>query len=153
MNKKLIRAAALALVVCLLLAAFAGCGSSSKRGVEQLLGDFERACRKLDVEAMLSCINPDVAEPILNIMKILGIDDTEETLDKIVAFLGFFGDAGDSAEELISSIKIEPEKYEFNDGEDECSVTAKVSCGDESETVIIECIEKDGSWYISGFDD
>ncbi len=149
MNKKLIRAAALMLAI-VLLAAIAGCGD--KRGVEQLLDDFESACRSLDIEAMLGCVDPDIAEPVLNLMKIFGIDDTAGTLDEIAGILGFFGDTGDSAEELISSIKIEPGKYEFNDDGSECSVTAKISCGDESGTVIIECIEDKGSWYISGFD-
>lgn len=149
-------AAVLAAVV--LMSVLTGCSLfdglfGGKRNVEQLINDFESACRKLDAEAMLDCIEPDTAKPIRNIMKLFGVEDTAEIFEDLVALLGLFGDAGESAEELIGSIKIEPKEYDFNEDNDRCSVTAEFSCGGESAVVIIKCVEEDGKWYISDIEE
>lgn len=152
------RAFAVVLAAAVLMSMLTGCSIfdslfGGKRDVEQLISEFESACRKLDAEAMLDCIEPDTAKPIRSIMKLFGIDDTAEIFENLVALLGLFGDAGESAEELIGSIKIEPKEYDFNEDNDMCSVTAEFSCGGETATVIIRCVEEDGTWYISGIDE
>lgn len=148
MRQKTIRLAALAAAAVLTLCLLSGCASS---GVKNTLSRFEAACQNLDMEEMLACVDPTVSGPILSAMELLGIEDTSDTLDRLVAALGLFGDAGQRTEELLQSIRITPRSYDFNSAKDSCTVDADFSWdGSEAQPVTIRMVLKEDVWYISG---
>lgn len=145
------RAVTVLLAAAMLLAMLAGCGAKS--GVNQTVEEFEKACQALDARAMLACMNPTVAEPILAVMDLFGIGDTDDMLETLTGALNLFGDAGDKTEEWLKTVKITPKSYEFNSDKDRCTVLATLSYGGEGErTVTIDLILKEDIWYISDFD-
>lgn len=147
MKKKILRSAAALLLAAVMLTLMSGC---EKTDVKSTISKFESSCQALDVKGMLECVNPTISKPVLAAMELLGVGDTSDTLDKLVDILGIFGEAGQTTEEFIQSIKIEPSDYDFNDEKDECTVTATLSYGDgESKTITIQMILNDDVWYIS----
>lgn len=147
MKKSICRGAAVILMAAMMLTLLTGCAKSK---VKNAISEFESACQSLDVVGMLECINPTVSKPILDAMNLLGIEDTSKLLDELVGILNLFEGAGEATEELVQSIKIEPVSYEFNDSSDRCTVTARLSCGEDStEDITIELVLKDEVWYIS----
>ena len=86
-------------------------------------------------------------------MDLLGVEDTSGVLEELVGILGIFEGAGEKTEEFIQSIKIDPQKYEFNSDKDKCTVLAELSYGEEeAKTITIDLVLKDEVWYISDLD-
>lgn len=151
MKKTLKRAAAVVVLAAMMLTLLTGCGAKS--GVKATISNFEDACHALDVRAMLECVNPTVAKPILTAMNLFGIGDTSGTLEELVGVLGIFEGAGDKTEEFVQSIQIKANEFEFNSDKSKCSVSAELSYGeDKTEEITINFVLKDEVWYISGID-
>lgn len=59
------------LVICMLVTG--GCGAATITGASDIVtvvSNFEYSCRNLDLDGMLQCINPDVADPVKFILDI-----------------------------------------------------------------------------------
>lgn len=149
MKKIMRRWIAVILTVVAMMTLLVGCGAKNK--VKATISGFESSCQALDVRGMLACVNPTISNPILNAMDLFGVEDTSGTLEQIVGALNLFGDVGQTTEEFVQSIQIEPSSYVFNDNKDACTVTAMLSYGDgESKIITLKMILKDDSWYIAG---
>ena len=150
MSQRIRRMASLALTSVLLLALLTGSGGD-KDNVEAAISEFEGACQELDVRAMIECMDPAIAGPVLSALDLFGVEDTSGMLEQLVGVLDLFEDAGQQTEEFLQSIRIEPKEYEFNDSKDACTVTAERSYGDsEPRSITIQMILEDETWYIGG---
>jgi hypothetical protein len=146
-----IRGLALLLLIVSLVAALSGCAKSE---VQSTISTFEAACQDLDVRGAVSCLDPKVSSPILSAMDLLGIEDTSGLLNTLVDTLGVYDPSQGEAEAFIRSIRITPQSYTFNGDKDECTVSAQLSYGeDESDTITLQMILSDGTWYIAGISD
>ena len=145
------RFAAVILAAIMMLTLLTGCGA--KGAVKETVSNFESACHALDVRGMLECMNPTVSKPLLAALDLFGVGDTSGVLEDLVEILGIFEGAGEKTEEFIQSIKIAPQKYEFNDNKDKCTVLAELSYGDEkAKAITIDLVLKDEVWYIKDMD-
>lgn len=155
--KKQNRMIALALAVLLLVSCLTGCSGAAGK-IRNTLEEFEYACRNLDADAMLGCIDPDVADPIRMLLALYSQatdqdyeDVTDTVLENIV--YGVFGTDFDP-DDFLSSLAVTDAKLKV-DGE-----TAVVSCvinfeiaGEKfarnSEIYLVEVRDR---WYISYID-
>ena len=151
MKQTVKRMAAVVLAAVMMLTLLTGCGA--KGAVKETISNFETACHALDVRGMLECMNPTISKPLLTALNLLGVEDTSGVLEELVGILGIFEGAGEKTEEFVQSIKIAPQKYEFNDDKDKCTVLAELSYGEEkAKTITIDLVLKDETWYISDLD-
>ena len=110
MKRKRERILLLLLATLLLLSA---CGGK-KQACQNVLDEFEYACNELDVDAMLRCVNPRIADPIrLGLALFTNLTDTEveDLVDQIASALIDSTDETDvNAEDLFQSMKMETTK-------------------------------------------
>lgn len=151
---KIQRMLAVVLIICLLLSMTA-CKSKSE-GIKETLSEFESACRELDVNAMLNCIDPDIAQPIKIGLIVYGKttgSSIEQTLGEVVTSV--FGQNYDP-KEFLSNISFEDMKIKAK------KRTAKVKCNivyniygedfKQKATISMMREEDDEKWYISGIE-
>ena len=153
MNKNGIKLIAAGAILLLMLSCLFGCDAKSKE-VESLLAEFEQACNTLDINAMLDCITPTVADPIkvgVSLYDLFVQQSDDKTLDQIAVVLS--GDSKLDGNDFFSSVKIEVRSVKA-DGENMLAET------DLSYTLLGQTYEKDAiftctmnsdKWYISGF--
>lgn len=145
------------IVVLLLTFQFTACGGSAKKECQNVLDEFEYACNELDVDAMLRCINPEIADPLrigLALYTHVTDQDIEDTVDDIgAALISSMSEVNIDAEELFQSMKLETEKIKSKGK----NAVAYVKI--QFETLGIE-VEKYGefdlrkvedNWYIESF--
>ena len=79
-------------VLCVISAMqLAGCGNKGKADCENVVNEFEYACNELDIDAILRCLHPDVADPIravLSLANMVSGEETEDVVDMIASELG-----------------------------------------------------------------
>ena len=112
-------------VVALAIFGLTGCTSKSDQ-IKDTLSEFEYACRNLDVNAMLKCIDPDVSDPIrfgLAVFSTFTDADYEDLVDGLFENVSSaeFG-ANFTAEEFLSTISITDMKVKAKKN------TATVTC-------------------------
>lgn len=134
------------------------CGCGDKSNVKGVIRDFETACNSLDIDAMLDCLNPDIADAVNATLGFVGIftdKDTETMLDSISKTLLGATEEGEGGSEFFSTLKIDVE--EVIAGRNSATVDAEVSYDLNGETVekaaefICNYSDKDEKWYISDF--
>lgn len=129
-----------------------GCSSSNK-GIENLMTEFEYACNTLDFDAVLNCINPKVSDKIKIATGFVGMftdTDTDEMFESLSDYLSS-DDIGGT--DFFSSIKIEVKDISVED--EAATVAAILTYELNGEEVVREstfnCIYYTEKWYISSF--
>lgn len=149
MKRRIISLAA-AIISAVLLLSMAGCGRSENAAVKGVIHDFQKACNRLDLNAMLDCIDPDEAQQLRMAAGIVGMiagTDSDKLFDGLsnLLFSGFPGGA-----DLFSSIKIDIQDIKI-DG-DRAAASVEIACEvggtKTTEDSTIQCVCKDGKWYI-----
>ena len=153
MEKILKNSIALILVIVLSMSLCA-CGSQNNE-IKTLTKNFENSCNKLDVNAMLDCIDPDVSGSVKKLTGLIGMfsdKDTDELLDSFAKVL--FSELPENSQEFFSSIKIKLDNIEIE--EDSASATAEItyeiSGEDNKSNANFEYTRVDEKWYISNLD-
>ena len=121
-----------------------------KENVEVLIGDCTKACHDMDVEAILDCVNPKLADPMRSMLKVAGVSgkSDEELLELVCTYMGAeAADYGEFCETLsteIEDVQIHGEKAD---------ATVKYSFEQAGQTfegeAAVTCTRVDGKWYIS----
>ena len=153
MKTKLKKAAALLLAI-VLAASFLACEATERSAIKKdVIKPFETACRALDVKEMLRCFNPTFSDPILTAMGIADLLGISDYLEKISARFDNFGKLGVTADEFFSSVSIKGNDYQFNETLDKCRVSATVKYrtknGEKEVSAVLNCVKKDGKWYLN----
>lgn len=102
---KRLLAAALGLALCFSLCA---CGGD-KGQIKGTINDFEHACRDLDAEELLECIDPAISTPIQNgtsILSALSNPDFDQALEYLIPYL-FSSNSVDTSVLDTLSIKVD----------------------------------------------
>ena len=137
-------------VLCLSICAC----SNQNNEIKTLTNRFEKSCNKIDLNAMLDCIDPDISNSIKTVTGIIGLfskNDTDEILDKFAGLL--FRELPKNSKEFFSSIKIKLGDIEKD--ENKAFASAKIEyniSGEAKETnASFEYICVGDKWYISDF--
>jgi len=154
---KMNRFVALLLAACLCLSCLTGCESKSSK-IKDTLSEFEYACQNLDVDAILDCIDPDIADPIRFAVALYSGatgQDYEDFLDSVFDDLvaGVFGIDFDPYDFLstisFTDIKVKTKK-------DYATVTCELNfeiAGEQfKRDATIYMIENDENWYVASID-
>lgn len=149
--RKSVRNIALFVLLFALVLGMTACGSKTGE-IKNLTADFEKACNELDLNAMLDCINPAVADGVKLATGFVGMftdKDTDEVLDGVASLL--LDEAPDDAKAFFSSIKITTKEIEV-DGENAtatATIEYTVSGEDYDEEAVFQYLYTDEQWYIS----
>lgn len=145
--------AALILIIVLSVSVCA-CGNQNNE-IKTLTKNFENSCNKLDMNAMLDCIDPDISGSVKKLTGLIGMfsdKDTDELLDSFAKVL--FSELPENSKEFFSSIKIKLDNIEIE--EDNASATAEItyeiSGEDNKSNANFEYTRIDEKWYISNLD-
>ena len=127
------------------------CGSK-KNEIKNLMTEFERSCNKLDLNAMLDCINPEIADKVRLTTGIIGMfadKDTDEVLDGLAAIL--LDEAPSDAKDFFSSIKITTDDVKFDGDTATAAAAVEYTVAGEKydENAVFEYIYTDEKWYIA----
>lgn len=140
------------LLVCVLMTSMilTGCGNADKKECKEVLKEFQYACNNIDVNSMLDCMDPDIADPIRILISAAGADPTE-CLDMFSDILWYgLNESESGAEEVLTSLVIEPEEVEVEDNY--AVVYCKMSCMADGVEVVrfadAEMKLHNDSWYI-----
>ena len=82
--------------------------------IKTLTNNFENSCNKVDMNAMLDCIDPDISESVKKLTGLIGMfsdKDTDELLDNFAKVL--FSELPENSKEFFSSIKIKLNNIEI----------------------------------------
>ena len=148
MRKKIHRIVAILLCVCMFVS-LTGCGKRS--AIKDTLDEFEYSCSNLDLNAILNCINPSVADPIklgLVIYSTASGNDYEDVLDDLVKTL--FGEYY-NAREFLGTISITDRKIKIkkDTATVECILHFEVVGVQFNKETTITMVESNKEWYIS----
>ena len=151
--KKLKFCSALILIIALSITMCA-CGNQNNE-IKTLTNNFENSCNKLDMNAMLDCIDPDISGSVKKLTGLIGMfsdKDTDELLDSFAKVL--FSELPENSKEFFSSIKIKLDNIEIE--EDNASASAEITYEilgeDNKSNATFEYIRIDEKWYISNLD-
>lgn len=129
--------------------------SNQNNEIKTITKNFENSCNKLDMNAMLDCIDPDVSGSIKKLTGLIGMfsdKDTDELLDSFAKVL--FSELPENSKEFFSSIKIKLDNIEIE--EDNASanaeITYEISGEDNKSNANFEYTRIDEKWYISNLD-
>lgn len=137
----------LIIALCVIICA---CGSQNNE-IKTLTSNFENSCNKLDMNAMLDCIDPDVSGSVKKLTGLIGMfsdKDTDELLDNFAKVL--FSELPENSKEFFSSIKIKLDNVEIEEERATAyaEITYKISGEESKSNAIFEYIRIDEKWYI-----
>ena len=130
------------------------CGGQNNE-IKTLTRNFENSCNKLDMNAMLDCIDPEVSGSVKKLTGLIGMfsdKDTDELLDSFAKVL--FSEMPENSKDFFSSIKIKLDTVEIEDDNASASaeITYEISGEDNKSNANFEYIRIDEKWYISNLD-
>ena len=136
----------------------AGCGNKGKADCENVVNEFEYACNELDIDAILRCLHPDLADPIravLSLANMVSGEETEDVVDMITSELGGELEKENvDSEEMFNSLEIDTTDYEEHGRT--ADVYADISfelAGEPMERFGVFHMEQvNEQWYISSFE-
>lgn len=146
------KAVILTMALALLVVSLTGCGETKK--CINTLKEFQYACNNLDLNAMLDCINPEIADPIRVIIATwskLTEQDKDELIDGLVSEVIEGLDEQDiDVKEFLPLMEIEPKDFQIkkNNAYVRCKVTAVISGVQVKRYLDIYMRKFDGDWYI-----
>ena len=151
---KIFKMCAALILIIVLTVSMCSCGNQSNE-IKTLTKNFENSCNKLDMNAMLDCIDPDISGSVKKLTGLIGMfsdKDTDELLDSFAKVL--FSELPENSKEFFSSIKIKLDNIETD--EDSASATAEItyeiSGEDNKSNANFEYTRIDEKWYISNLD-
>ena len=120
--------------------------------IKSLTKNFENSCNKVDMNAMLDCIDPDISESVKKLTGLIGMfsdKDTDELLDNFAKVL--FSELPENSKEFFSSIKIKLNSIEIEDDKASASaeITYEISGEENKSNANFKYICIDKKWYIS----
>ena len=120
--------------------------------IKTLTKNFENSCNKVDMNAMLDCIDPDISESVKKLTGLIGMfsdKDTDELLDNFAKVL--FSELPENSKEFFSSIKIKLNTIEIEDDKASASaeITYEISGEENKSNANFKYICIDKTWYIS----
>ncbi len=134
-----------------------GCTSKASQ-IQDTLSEFEYSCRNSDVNVILNCIDPDVADPIriaIALFSTMTGEDYENIVDGLFDHLEGepFGASFD-AKRFLSTISFSDEKLKTkkNTAKVTCKMNFEVAGVQFTRDTVIDMVKLDGKWYIAGFD-
>ncbi len=147
-------------IVALTLAlslSFTLCSCGDKSEIKDTIKDFEEACHTLDLNEILECLDPTVAQVVGGgaglIGNLLG-QSAEQLLDNVVPAI--FGENFTS--EFLQSIEIKVAAVAVNESNATamCTITYLYNGTEQSRQatfqLVKEGVEKEAKWYITGVD-
>lgn len=145
--------AALFLIIALSISMCA-CGNQNNE-IKTLTKNFENSCNKLDMNAMLDCIDPEISGSVKKLTGLIGMfsdKDTDELLDSFAKVL--FSELPENSKEFFSSIKIKLDNIEIEEDSASASaeITYEISGEDNKSNANFEYTRVDEKWYISNLD-
>lgn len=140
------------LMMLLLVFSMTGCGAKS--AVKKTIGNFEKACKKADVDAMLDCMVPEIADPIKGISSLFGSLTGTNGTDALEELISMVFDSEYFDEETMKTMKIKvgDVAVKGNNATALCSFVIKED-GEKKEqdaTFKLEKVEK--NWKIKSID-
>lgn len=151
------RITALTLVLVLLVSSMTGC-SAQKTEVLDKLDEFTYACRNLDVDALLNCIDPDIAEPIkmgLVLFSTATGQDYEDVIDGILIDLvgSIFGSDYDP-DAFLSTLTISNPKVTVRGKQAKirCVIGFEIAGKKLSREATIVMAKEQKKWYVANVD-
>ena len=151
---KIFKMCAALILIIVLTVSICACGNQNN-DIKTLTKNFENSCNKLDMNAMLDCIDPDISGSVKKLTGLIGMfsdKDTDELLDSFAKVL--FSELPENSKEFFSSIKIKLDNIEIE--EDNASATAEItyeiSGEDNKSNANFEYARIDEKWYISNLD-
>ena len=141
------------LLTLLTVMSLCSCGSN-KGEITDITSDFENACNKLDIDAMLECINPAISDKIKlakGIASMFTDKKSDEMTDEIVSLLT--GDSSLNAADFLSSIKLTTDKIRIKGKAAIADAVVEYSIAGEKfeKQAVFEYINVEKKWYISKF--
>ena len=152
MKKNKICAALILIIV--LTVSLCACGNQDNE-IKTLTNNFENSCNKLDMNAMLDCIEPEISGSVKKLTGLIGMfsdKDTDELLDSFAKVL--FSELPENSQEFFSSIKIKLDNIEIEEDSASASaeITYEISGEDNKSNANFEYTRVDEKWYISNLD-
>ncbi len=151
---KIFKMCAALILIIVLTVSMCACGNQNNE-IKTLTKNFENSCNKLDMNAMLDCIDPDISGSVKKLTGLIGMlsdKDTDELLDSFAKVL--FSELPENSKEFFSSIKIKLDNIQID--EDSASATAEItyeiSGEDNKSNANFEYTRVDEKWYISNLD-
>ena len=151
---KIFKMCAALILIMVLTVGMCACGNQNNE-IKTLTKNFENSCNKLDMNAMLDCIDPDISGSVKKLTGLIGMlsdKDTDELLDSFAKVL--FSELPENSKEFFSSIKIKLDNIQID--EDSASATAEItyeiSGEDNKSNANFEYTRVDEKWYISNLD-
>ena len=151
---KIFKSCAALFLIIALSVSMCACGGQNNE-IKTLTKHFENSCNKLDMNAMLDCIDPDVSGSVKKLTGLIGMfsdKDTDELLDGFAKVL--FSELPENSREFFSSIKIKLDNIEIEEDSASASaeITYEISGEDNKSNANFEYTRVDEKWYISNLD-
>lgn len=151
---KIFKSLAALILIMAMSVGICACGSQNNE-IKVLTKNFENSCNKLDMNAMLDCIDPDISGSIKKLTGLIGMftdKDTDELLDGFAKVL--FSELPENSKEFFSSIKIKLNTIEIEENSAIASaeITYEISGETNRSNADFEYICIDKKWYISNLD-
>lgn len=155
-NKKKITIAICA--VAIILAVFVvNLGIQTGKCVKTLK-NFEESCSELNVDGMLNCINPTIADP-LKLVRVVAPNVNDflvKVVDQLIGGDGITEQIGvetENTESFVTSMKISPKRMfvGLKKAKVRCRVSFSINGLEMNREFDIKLVKKYGNWYISGF--
>lgn len=144
------------IMVLMLILQLTACGSE-KEECQNVLDEFEYACNELDVDAMLRCINPQIADPIrlgLSLFTHLTDKDVEDYVDEIAeSLIDTMDEVNIDATELFHSMELEVTKVKAKGKKASAyvNITFETMGIGMEKYGVFQMIQVDDIWYIESF--
>ncbi len=120
--------------------------------IEEMLARCNAACNAVDLEGILDCVSPKLADPLRLTLKLassLGGKSEEELLDQLIGMLA----GAETTDSWQVCQTLDAEVVSIQENGDEAQVALKFSFEQDGEQYTGEttatCVRIDGRWYIS----
>ena len=77
--KKIIAVAVMLVLLVTMAFSVTGCQAADKTEIRTVINEFEGACNKLDFDAVLDCINPQIADKVKLALGFVGMFTNTDT--------------------------------------------------------------------------
>lgn len=145
------------LLTAALLLCMSACATKASK-IKDTLSEFEYACRTLDVDAILDCIDPGVGDPIrlgLAILSSAAGEDYEDVTDGILEEIVYvlFGEDFDP-DEFLSTLSVTDAKVETTETGAivTCMINFEIAGERFEQYSTIVMLEQNDKWYIASID-
>ena len=148
----LLKQTGIILLMLIICRALCGCTIKDKASIVGTIHDFEQSCNEMDLDGMLECIEPTVAD----IIRILPIPRTEEGLRdflvKTTDIISIFDvTLGEDIFDYFESIKIDIRNIEVEGRRAvvDAKWSYKIDGERIKEDITVRLSERGGKWYIT----